>query len=88
MVATVKRYECDACRKVDCISEDENIKAWMLGTEVGDLCPSCARAWENYKQSFKEKMRIDNGADLKYTTDKNSAILKVLYKESNLYDNE
>ena len=82
MVATVKRYECDACRKVDCISEDENIKAWMLGTEVGDLCPSCARAWENYKQSFKEKMRIDNGADLK-----NSAILKVLYKES-LYDNE
>ena len=64
MVQKVKRYSCDACRKVDCVSEEQILHEWKIGTEIGDLCPSCSRAWENYKSSFLEKMRMDNGADI------------------------
>lgn len=64
MVAMVKRYVCDACKKVDCVGENAEAEGWVLGTEVGDLCPSCSRAWGNFKQSFLEKMRIDNGKDI------------------------
>lgn len=55
----VKRYICDACKKTVCVGEDEILPDWEK-TEMGDLCPSCKRAWDNYKQSFVEKMRIDN----------------------------
>ena len=38
----------------------ENVPSWTVGTEIGDLCPTCSYAWENYKKSFVEKMRLDN----------------------------
>ena len=67
MVADVKRYECDACKKVDCTDIDKALDNWHLNTEVGDLCPTCARSWESYKKSFIDKMRLDSGAELSKT---------------------
>lgn len=64
MVANVKQYVCDLCKKQ--VTEDQ-IKAdekWALNTEVGDLCPRCARSWEGFKQSFIEKMAIENGGNV------------------------
>lgn len=67
----VIRYTCDACGKELClISKDGNPKplptnpAWTIKSEVGDLCPSCSNAWENYKKSFIERMRKENGKSI------------------------
>ena len=58
----VEQCVCDVCHKT--INEEETPVRergeWVFETEVGDLCPSCARAWANLKQSFIEKMRIEN----------------------------
>jgi hypothetical protein len=64
MVEDVKRYRCDACRNA--VSSDmEKVKqTWAINTEVGDLCPRCSRIWEEFKQSFIEKMRLDNNEDI------------------------
>ena len=59
----VKRYICDACRREECVSKDSEKEDWIK-TEIGDLCPSCARAWENYKSSFVEQMRKEHGEDV------------------------
>lgn len=64
MISIVTQYKCDACRKSVCVSDSDNVPSWTTKTEVGDLCPSCSRSWENYKQSFIEKMRIENKEDL------------------------
>jgi hypothetical protein len=64
MIKVVKRYECNACKKVETCGPEEILEGWSPDTEVGDLCPSCARSWESYKKSFIDKMRIDNGAEL------------------------
>ena len=62
MIQIVTQYQCDACKKSVCMTDTENgnIPSWTVKTEIGDLCPSCSKAWENYKQSFIEKMRIEN----------------------------
>lgn len=65
MVDIVKRYICDACGRESCTGESDNIPSWTVKTEIGDLCPSCATAWENMKQSFVEKMRLANGKEIK-----------------------
>ncbi len=64
MVDVVKRFSCDACRAVEHSQTDEIIDNWALNTEIGDLCPSCAKAWDTYKKSFIEKMRIDKKENL------------------------
>jgi len=64
MVDIVKRYTCDACKKTVCCADGNNIPKWTVETEVGDLCPSCSNAWENYKKSFIERMRKENGESL------------------------
>lgn len=63
MIDTVKRYICDSCMKQECVEPDAEAEGW-IHTEVGDLCPSCARAWDNFKTSFVDRMRKDNGQDL------------------------
>ena len=63
MISVVKRYICDACGKEFCIDPEHDIEGWT-SSEVGDLCPSCSRAWDNYKESFIERMRKDNGQPL------------------------
>ena len=66
MIQIVTQYQCDACKKSMCMSEENpNVPSWTVKTEIGDLCPSCSKAWENYKQSFIEKMRIDAKEDLR-----------------------
>lgn len=64
MVDIVKRFVCDACRRQVCVTESENVPSWTTSTEIGDLCPSCTNAWENYKRSFVEKMRKENKESL------------------------
>lgn len=64
MIDIVKRFKCDACGKEVCCSDSKNVPSWTVSTEVGDLCPSCSNAWENHKQSFIERMRKENGANL------------------------
>ena len=64
MVDVVKRFVCDACKKSVCVQESENVPSWTISTEIGDLCPSCSNAWENYKKSFIEKMRKENGESI------------------------
>ena len=59
MVGIVKRYICDACHRESCVGQNEENKEWVK-TPDWDLCPSCARAWENYKQSFVDQMRKVN----------------------------
>ena len=68
MIDIVKRYTCDACNKSVCVDDDENenIPAWTVNTEVGDLCPTCYSAWESWKSSFIERMRKENGGSLVY----------------------
>ena len=66
MIDIVTRYTCDACHKTFCAhNEMDEAIGWAEKTEVGDLCPSCSNAWENYKQSFIEKMRIENKESLR-----------------------
>ena len=65
MVDIVKRYVCDACRKEVCVKDSDNVPSWTTSTEIGDLCPSCSNAWENYKKSFVERMRLENKEVLK-----------------------
>ena len=60
MVDIVKRYVCDACHKEQCVDKDYVLKDWEKTCDW-DLCPSCARAWDNYKKSFIEQMRKVNG---------------------------
>lgn len=63
MVGVVKRYICDACKKEVCVEEGTDLPEWSR-TEIGDLCPSCFRAWENYKQTFVDQMRKVNNEKL------------------------
>lgn len=62
MVKDMLALICDACKKQVEIDREtkEYPEKWIKGCEIGDLCPSCANAWKNYKQSFIEKMRIEN----------------------------
>ncbi len=64
MVDIVKRYKCDVCDKELCVTESENIPSWIVSTEVGDLCPSCANSWENLKKDFISRMHKENRKDL------------------------
>ena len=70
MKEVVKLIRCDACMKEIHVSSDPEIAKdeipddWSFETEIGDLCPACTRAWENYKKSFIEKMRINVKEDL------------------------
>ena len=64
MVDIVKRFSCDACKKTVCVTESENVPSWTTSTEIGDLCPTCSNAWENFKKSFVERMRMENKEDL------------------------
>ena len=59
MIGIVKRYVCDSCKKVVCVDPEAEAEGWTR-TEVGDLCPSCVTAWENYKESFVVQMRKEN----------------------------
>ncbi len=59
MIGIVKRYVCDACLREVCVGEKEEQSDWVK-TEGWDLCPSCARAWDNYKATFIEQMRKVN----------------------------
>lgn len=61
MVKHVNQYCCDLCRKKVNEEDIKDLTKWTLGTEVGDLCPSCSTAWANFKQSFIEKTRMENG---------------------------
>jgi hypothetical protein len=63
MVGIVKRYVCDACKREECVGETEENTEWVR-TEVGDLCPACSRAWDNFKASFVEQMRKVNKENL------------------------
>ena len=63
MIGLCKRYICDSCKKQECVDPEGVAEGWVT-TEVGDLCPSCARAWDNFKESFIERMRKDNGESL------------------------
>lgn len=64
MVDIVKRYTCDACKKSVCCTDGDNVPAWTVHTEVGDLCPNCFSAWETWKHDFIERMRKENGESL------------------------
>ncbi len=64
MTDIVKRYTCDACGESVCVADDKNVPSWTVNTEIGDLCPSCASAWESWKSSFVERMRKENGGNL------------------------
>lgn len=57
MVDIVKRYKCDVCGDEVCVKEDANIPTWTIKTEIGDLCPDCALAWDECKRAFKERMK-------------------------------
>lgn len=63
MVGVVKRYICDACQREECVGEDEQISSWVK-TEDWDLCPSCARAWADHKDSFIKQMRKANNKSI------------------------
>ena len=63
MIGIVKRYVCDACRCEECVGEDEVKEGWTK-TEEWDLCPSCTRAWQNFKSSFIEQMRKEHREDI------------------------
>ena len=63
MIQRGTRYICDACRKEFFIQEGGENKEWTEA-EGWDLCPSCSRAWDNFKESFIERMRKDNGESL------------------------
>ncbi|SFU32932.1 hypothetical protein [Butyrivibrio sp. INlla21] len=64
MIDTVVRQTCDVCGKHECVANSENVPSWTIPSEVGDLCPSCARAWEEHKADFLIRMRKENGKDL------------------------
>lgn len=55
---------CDICGASKSISSSENVPRWTVPSEVGDLCPSCARSWLEHKQSFIIRMKKENGKDL------------------------
>ncbi len=63
MIEIVKRYVCESCGKQEFVQPDSEAAEWMT-TEIGDLCPVCSRAWSNYKESFINRMRKDNGKPL------------------------
>ena len=70
MIKVVTLCKCDACKKevpIDICPDEDEPKlpgGWIKETEIGDLCPSCAEAWKNYKKSFIEKMRMDKKEDI------------------------
>lgn len=57
MIDTVLRQTCDVCGGHICVTNDDNVSSWTIPSEVGDLCPSCASAWKEYKERFIKKMR-------------------------------
>ena len=63
MVDMVKRYVCDVCKKQLCVDVEVDAFEWEK-TDIGDLCPACARAWKDYKESFLIKMRKESGESL------------------------
>ena len=63
MIDIVKRYICDSCKKQVCVGTEEEVLGWEQ-TEVGDLCPVCARSWAELKSSFIVRMRKENGEAL------------------------
>ena len=60
MIENVRKYTCDACGKSVDMNEGDNIPKWTEKTDVGDLCPSCANAWETWKKDFITRMRVEN----------------------------
>ena len=64
MIEDVRKYKCDACKKEDSAKPGEALPNWTVGSEVGDLCPTCTRAWTEMKNSFLVRMRKDNGEAL------------------------
>lgn len=66
MIDQVRRYMCDACGEIMCLDDKADIyeSGWQIGSEIGDLCPSCKNAWTNYKQSFVERMRLEKRSHL------------------------
>ena len=59
MVVKTLKYECDCCGELAFMPEDskEAPQGWRSNTEVGDLCPTCCNSWEQFKESFKQRMR-------------------------------
>ena len=53
------RFTCDACQKSTFVKSEMEAEQWRRNTEIGDLCPACARAWDGFKESFVQKMRLD-----------------------------
>lgn len=61
MIKQTKLCVCDACGGEENIDIDGSpVTIGWTHTEIGDLCRSCSSAWENYKESFIQKMRMDN----------------------------
>ena len=64
MIENGVQVTCDACKRKEFVGENEDrnvkLKDWHH-SEIGDLCPSCDRAWDNYKSSFIEQMRKEHG---------------------------
>ena len=61
MVEEVKKYTCDACGESKDMANSSQVPSWTVKTDVGDLCPKCASAWETWKHDFIECMRVKNG---------------------------
>ena len=45
------------------VGENEQLTNWVK-TEDWDLCPSCARAWDEHKDSFIKQMRKANNKSI------------------------
>lgn len=62
MIKAVNLITCDACKKKIELDSDNKIipDGWTNSGDLGDLCPSCSTAWNNLKQSFIEKMRMNS----------------------------
>ena len=67
MIKNVDLVTCDACKKSITLGSEEKLPdGWIHDSGCNwDLCPSCAVAWKTLKQSFIEKMRMNNLEDLK-----------------------
>lgn len=60
MIVSGSKITCDCCRKVvfcDNNDIDREADKWKFGSEIGDLCPTCANQWQDWKSTFVEKIR-------------------------------
>lgn len=59
MVSRVLKYQCDCCGDMAFLPENstEAPEGWKTNTEVGDICQTCSNSWEQFKESFKQRMK-------------------------------